>query len=278
MTHNNVEFLPGEEAQDLNRTVRQARRWIETCRHSHRECGGRTTYEEHSEIKIKNLPTRLIDVGTSDGNIEPRLCLSSEIEQQSLVNGGLVATGVSSSYQYLILSYCWGNPAAAAVTTKTNLNARLSGIPLRTLPKTIRDAIQITQKLLVRYLWVDALCIIQDDTSDWAAESTRMGPYYENALCTIAATGAADTTEGCFFERRSLRFDVRPCLLNLQQTHESTSVWVLPVEVSWSQAVNRARLNMRGWVKQERVLSPRTLHWSQVGVFWDCNGLVASEE
>jgi hypothetical protein len=69
------------------------------------------------------------------------------------------------------------------------------------LPKTFQDAIEINRHLKVRYLWIDALCIIQptaDDIGDWEEEIPLKGKVYRNSTCTIAASGAQTSNGGCF--------------------------------------------------------------------------------
>lgn len=72
------------------------------------------------------------------------------------------------------------------------------------VPKTYRDAVAVAQKLHVRYLWIDSLCIIQDDLDDWRTESLLMDQVYKNALFNIAATAASDSREGLFYSRPHL--------------------------------------------------------------------------
>lgn len=66
------------------------------------------------------------------------------------------------------------------------------------LPKTFRDAVQITRALNIRYLWIDSLCIIQDDQRDWASEASQMGKYHLNSFLTLAADAARDGSQGYF--------------------------------------------------------------------------------
>ncbi|KAF2127823.1 hypothetical protein P153DRAFT_387550 [Dothidotthia symphoricarpi CBS 119687] len=76
------------------------------------------------------------------------------------------------------------------------LNDFKNGIQLTSLPKTIRDAIRVTRKLNLRYLWVDALCILQDDEEDKARECSKMDQIYQQAYITIAAARAEDCHDG----------------------------------------------------------------------------------
>jgi len=72
------------------------------------------------------------------------------------------------------------------------------------LPSTFQDAVRITKSLQVRYLWIDSLCIIQDDFSDWEREASLMGNVYANSFLTIAASSSTDDSSGCL-----LSIDVR---------------------------------------------------------------------
>lgn len=82
------------------------------------------------------------------------------------------------------------------MTTKATLGAHMDGIELGTLSQTVQDAILVTRKLGVRYLWVDALCIVQDDESSKNKEIDRMGKVYANAVLTISASSSQSAAEG----------------------------------------------------------------------------------
>jgi hypothetical protein len=128
-------------------------------------------HEEHESCESQTvpfLPTRVIDVGQSD---HPRLCISNRNQQAC----------------YVALSYCWGGQQEVLLTVDT-LDAKIRGLCLENLPQTIRDAIEVTKKLGFRYLWVDALCILQDDQKDKRLEIEAMGNIYRNATLTVAAS------------------------------------------------------------------------------------------
>jgi len=80
----------------------------------------------------------------------------------------------------------------------STLSQRQASIPPSKLPKSFRDAIQITRRLGYEYIWIDSLCIIQDDPADWERESAKMAEIYENAVLTIAVSDAVDSLRGCF--------------------------------------------------------------------------------
>ncbi|KAH8723060.1 heterokaryon incompatibility protein-domain-containing protein, partial [Phaeosphaeriaceae sp. PMI808] len=90
---------------------------------------------------------------------------------------------------YVTLSHRWGK-AIPSKTTKANISLHKQGIHYSSLPNTFKDAIVATRKMGFRYLWIDALCIIQDDLHDWASQAPLMGAIFQNASCTIAAHSA----------------------------------------------------------------------------------------
>lgn len=91
-----------------------------------------------------------------------------------------------------------------ATTTLGTLQSRLTSIPLPKLPKSFREAILITRRLGYEYIWIDSLCIIQDDPADWERESAKMADIYENAVLTLAASDAIDSQHGCFRDTAKL--------------------------------------------------------------------------
>jgi hypothetical protein len=77
--------------------------------------------------------------------------------------------------RWMALSHRWGKPLTDSFSTTTsNVASRLKSIPLSTFPAKYRDAVIICQQLQIRYLWIDAICIIQDSEEDWQSESAQM--------------------------------------------------------------------------------------------------------
>lgn len=86
--------------------------------------------------------------------------------------------------EYITLTHCWGEGGAQLKTTKASLSRFEHRIPDKMLCKTYKDAIALTHALGISFLWIDSLCIIQDDAADWEAESGNMASIYENSyLC-----------------------------------------------------------------------------------------------
>lgn len=103
--------------------------------------------------------------------------------------------------QYVTLSYCWGDPKALIQTTKSTLASRQRTIPWSELPRLFEDAISITRKIGIEFIWIDCLCIVQDDTPEWETEAPKMSAYYSESYLTIAATRCRGPSEGLFSDR-----------------------------------------------------------------------------
>ncbi|KIW01067.1 uncharacterized protein PV09_07359 [Verruconis gallopava] len=187
--------------------------------------------------------------------------------------------------QYATLSYCWGN-SRAFVTESRSIQRRRSRIDFKSLPKTFRDAIQISRKLKIRYLWIDACCIVQDSESDWQRESAKMGYIYSNSYVTIAADSGIDSSSGCFnvsSSSQELTLESKPFEFRSETSDgQKTSIFLwdpsrgsrrpTPPEIDGSP------LSERGWVCQERILSPRILHYTKSQVFWECRQCLLAED
>lgn len=166
---------------------------------------------------------------------------------------------------YAALSHCWGT-SPGLMTTVGNLRLFEIYIDPPTLPQTFRDAIEVTRRLKIKYLWIDALCIIQDSQEDWRAEAAKMGHYYRNAHLTISALDAPDGSTGFLTKER-----VSPTAYI--DDRESWRVSGL----SWKDTFRQSPLSRRGWVLQERLLSRRVLHYGREEVLWECMGCSARE-
>jgi hypothetical protein len=225
------------------------------------------------------LPTRVIDVGQD--------------EKSNIVY--LKETIDSDRDPYMSLSHCWGKEQIITTTTNT-LQDRKAGIKFSELPKTFRHAVRITRGLGIRYLWIDSLCIIQDDEKDWKIESAKMADVYMCSQLNIAATHSSNGNGGCFAERWSLdtlnqielnvgedapigpedneegnyKIFVRHAL-HVAHDHFTRSM-------DYAHTIEHASpLLGRGWVLQERLLSSRTLHFHAEELIWECASGISCE-
>ncbi|KAK6833331.1 heterokaryon incompatibility protein [Apiospora arundinis] len=153
----------------------QALSWVksklQTCIDTH-ECYDRAN---------SHLPHRILAFDASDECISVRLMVSEP----------------ATSGKYAALSHCWGQSLRCKLTS-ANLEDRKVGIPWEELPRTFQDAIRYCLRLDIHYMWIDALCIIQDYPEDWQRESAKMAEIYGNSFITLAATAAACGDEGLF--------------------------------------------------------------------------------
>jgi len=239
------------------------------------------------------LPTRVLEVELKDTYLSIRL-LETHGERG----------------KYLALSYSWGKTGILKTTHET-LQAHKSGIPSKKLPQAFSDAIQIALGLGLCYVWIDSLCIIQGDFADWEREAPKMAQVYSNAHLTVSASCALNPSEGCF--PRARMFEYTP-MDNLstgakERWHHQNFVpvqtsisfrqssklffnmsWMPPSEID-SPTVYRIgnfgqkydplafeSLSSRAWTLQERLLSPRVLHFTKEQMYWECKRCFMSED
>ncbi|KIJ37195.1 hypothetical protein M422DRAFT_116365, partial [Sphaerobolus stellatus SS14] len=224
------------------------------------------------------LPTRVIHVGKNNSQLK--------IVEPS--------PGISGSY--VAVSYSWGSNDRPDYTLKgSNHTGYLSSIdPTATTLKTaqtIMDAIHITRWLGIKYLWVDALCIIQPEksdpkyyqTPDFHLEAPNMGQYYSKAYLTISAAWINSATDGCFSQTRpqppshtihyhNTKHDVRGKLTIVSLPLEKENLLPQYIILDDQYITNRA------WTLQERILSPRTLFYGTDQMYWECNEHFSSED
>lgn len=135
----------------------------------------------------------------------------------------------------------------------------------------------ITRGLGLRYIWIDSLCIIQDDQKDLEEQCAVMNLVYLISFCTISASDSKDCRGGCFIPRDPLR--IRNCVLTYKSTDSQTTahVTIHPNFGHWMTALN-GPLSSRGWTLQERQLSLRILHYTKLRVLWECRECTPSED
>lgn len=174
--------------------------------------------------------------------------------------------------KYLALSHRWGSSIQHKkfCTNKANITQNQRGIEIADLPKTFQDAIQITRKLGIQFLWIDSLCIIQDDKEDWKTESRLMEQVFSSAYATIAASCARGTSDG-FLKPRPFG----DCVT--MKDEKGSSYYICDSINDFSRDVDRGELNQRGWVLQERALSRRTIYFAEMQTYWECGDGVRCE-
>ena len=221
-----------------------ARYWLQECERRHPKCH----LEKGSAVNLP-LPTRLLEI--------------QQVNKVRLVFG----KNILANRKYVTLSHCWGKGHRVGLRQNT-IRSFEGGIPTNTLSKTFQDAVKITNQLGVRYLWVDSLCIIQDDLQDLAHEITIIDRIYQGSYCNIAATQASDSEGSCFAQRDLM--DVRPCKIRSTWNSEPAKTLYCWAPSFWDQSIEESKLISRGWVLQERVLATRVIHFAHDQMFWEC--------
>ncbi|KAK0666943.1 heterokaryon incompatibility protein-domain-containing protein [Cercophora samala] len=248
-----------------------AESWINDCINTHEICR-----EEGAKPQL--LPTRVIDIGTAEQPLRLRLHIPQ-----------------NESARYVALSHCWGPPEKAAKTIKMTadtLHEFQTEIPWNKLSKTFKDAVTITRRLGIRYLWIDSLCIIQGDAQDWAVEASKMTTVYSDAFFVVAASGAADGDGGCFLGSRAASSEgVLSIECSGQQGGKSTA-YARRTRRSYadSRRMTRAAQSLHGWMTgigqpletrawtyQEEKLARRILYYTQDELQWRCGTCNACE-
>jgi hypothetical protein len=200
------------------------------------------------------MPTRILDLGMIGDSATD---ISSRTGVQLVESDGL-----AGERKYACLSYRWDSNNLT--TTRATYEQHREGIAFKDLTLAFQDTVHIVRRLGVRYLWIDSLCIVQDDEEDWRAESKTMATVYSRALFTLARH--VDSTT-------SLKS------LSQMQIHIVSDPSVLPPVYArlqpkhiWDILGSEQRpLLKRGWVFQERLLSPRVIHFTDFEIIWECH-------
>ncbi|CZR67745.1 uncharacterized protein PAC_17644 [Phialocephala subalpina] len=197
---------------------------------------GRRTASPGSISPEKRLPTRLLDVSNPD---HLRVIETDHLPASTI---------------YLTLSHRWGSGHSMSLTTKT-YDAFSKSTPLSLLPRTFRETIELTRLLGVHYLWIDSLCIIQDSQEDWLHESSMMGEVYahDDYWLPRLISSSLWTNDDATPRDYIVYPDFDPAYPEV-----------------WKNLVEETPLGERGWVLQERILSPRVVHFAANQCFWEC--------
>ncbi|KAI2471008.1 HET-domain-containing protein [Annulohypoxylon bovei var. microspora] len=224
---------------------------LECCRVSHPQCqpSGSTP-----------LPSRFLHI-SENGELFPqvRLLLTAKGGQKGL---------------YAALSYCWGGPQPFQLT-KDNLNT-LRGVVIDKdlFPQALKEAVRVTHLLGLRYLWIDALCIVQDDPEDKRREISQMCAIYQNAFVTIAAATSSSVSESFLDNTTMFNTKHATCTVHVSLGSEGghdpdnlNEVTIAPVHAHKTDVFP---LNKRGWTFQEALLPTRLLVFGDLEPFIRC--------
>ncbi|KAM0432633.1 hypothetical protein ACHAQK_009482 [Fusarium lateritium] len=243
--------------------------WVKNCVDDHERCRPPHT----------SLPSRILDLNAFNDLNDIRLWETH---------------GADNYEPYVTLSYCWGSDASVHVkTTHSTLPGHLEKISVQNLPQTYKDAINITRHLGIRYLWIDSLCICQDDLDDWARESAAMQQVYAGAYLSIAADNAPSSTHGFLKRSDRMHVPINLKVANDNSDSDNTAPDSSLVDVSgyafeappsktfhtgcWLQ-LTKEPLTSRAWATQELLLPQRVLHFASDQLRFECNCHTLSED
>jgi hypothetical protein len=223
-------------------TVQNVRQWLKDCTLQHPTC---------TRVRANWLPTRLIDV------INVRLCKTK------------LWSDAEKSKSYALLSHCWGSAShvsSVLPTVAATLAAHKKAIPQDKLPRTFRNTVDFTRSLGIPYLWIDSLCIVQDDLLDWEKEAAVMADIYENCHTCIAASTSPHSEGGL-----NICQDVGESQIGIVRNQDGLSTPLyMRVMLNHDPHCDIYPLATRGWVLQEKLLSPRSLFFGDTELIFEC--------
>jgi len=256
--------------------------WLSVCLRSHAQC--------QRPRRAVNKFARILDVGLGGQSTIVRLLDHDDVPLNA---------------SYVTISHCWGS-REITMLRRENLAQFKNSIDMEILPATFQDSINLVRQLGVRYVWIDSLCIVQDDPEDWRGQAAVMADVYHGSWLNVAATAAQDGTDGLF--GFLTRFPACLQRFQVEITHGSSigprdldqdddASWTFdphPREnetwhgiprgryecidrLLWYRNVTDSPIGHRAWIVQERLLAPRVLHFAASQLFWECNQLKACE-
>jgi hypothetical protein len=238
---------------------------LEDCLKNHAPC------REASESKTAFMPARLLEISQ---------------DTLRLVEGTIVQG------PYACLSQCWGKQGKRPlVTTHENLESHERGISLDSLPRVFREAVEISRTLGLTYLWIDSLCIVRDEEPTYwqtylqtnsCRNSSELYEVFRHSHLTLVATSAHDADDKLFFDRGCSKAAVtpmsgEPTMVCFRRNDPGNHVYK-----SWREGVGFTHrphpiidqayrpLLTRAWALQERLLSPRVVHFYHHELTWEC--------
>lgn len=232
--------------QDMGSTAAYSkiRSWMASCDAHHSSC---------PRPVPKPLPTRLLDLS------DPAALRIRETRGEC--------------GQYAALSYCWGG-GQTFVTSISSLDDALERIPMSSLPLTFQDAVAVTRSIGLAYLWVDALCIIQDSIEDRDTEVAAMAQIYQNASVVIMAASASGSDKGLLAPTtspRSLETESTGWQLDLPIAFPDGGTSVIHLEYDRRENhTSLEPLDSRAWAYQEYMLCRRALIYGTSTLSWRC--------
>ncbi|KAF7505153.1 hypothetical protein GJ744_001219 [Endocarpon pusillum] len=256
---------PRSENVGSERCMRFMKECVRQCCAEHEVCTSRAT---------GFVPTRLICLGQSNEDL--RIC-------------ELIPT--NEGITWAALSHCWGGSQPYKLE-RANLLRLKQHINSSDLPATFCNAIEVARELGQRYLWIDSMCIVQDDKTDWEVEAARMGGVYGRAFVVLCAASSPNPQTPFLRQRdedwlpKRFEFETEQGVkvpIMVRQRHllaaplEQGS-YEPPFTSAWASLKRIGPLYKRGWCFQETFLATRTLHFAPGAIIFECKTHRRSED
>jgi hypothetical protein len=250
---NAIDSVPIEQSELLARSVAKeassdecltvASQWLEDCHMRHEPCG---RYFKSST----RLPKRVVAICLNSGgtSLEARLMDTDD-----------------TSGRYTALSYCWGGPGIIVFNGATE-NTLRAGLDVSKFPATIRDAMTVTNRLGIPYMWVDCLCIQQDNDLDMGREAAQMQSVYRNAVVTLRAACTRSVQDSLFPKRPKAR---KHCAVRWSDPDQNI-VYLRPGYELAKLTDRGTEIARRAWTLEEDLLAPRTLTFGTQQMWFEC--------
>lgn len=232
-----------------------AHSWLNDCISNHSTCAKPTS---------PDLPTRLIHIENLQEG-QPRLRLVVAKDEPEPKRG-----------QFVFLSHVWGG-TRIPVTTRDNYSDRQEGIPMQEVPSSWQDAIVVLLNLGLNYLWIDAICIVQDDVEDWMNEFPSIGKYIGAATLVLGAGTGSSSQGNLFLSRANKTLETIPYKVQGPNCKLTGLLQVRRPLTKTREAIQKTNLQKRAWAMQEAVLSERLLYYGDEQLYWNCQTCVLSE-
>lgn len=230
------------------KVLEQALRWYKTCLSDHKKC-----VSLHETRHAGWRPKRLLDLS----NLPKVRILITRSNEDAVTE------------PYATLSHCWGRDPHFLKLERNTERYLTRGFSKRVLPRSFQDAIEISARLRIRYLWIDSLCIYQSgpgSKGDWHEQVSEMQSIYSNSVLNISLDRAENPHQGAFTQRQPGH--IQPLYFLWNRSGEREEVWKFFDE--GTQELQSSPLQKRAWVFQERIFSPRVLHFCSEQIMWEC--------
>jgi hypothetical protein len=239
-----------------NRCLELAASWLQNCRLNHKDCNA--------------------NLGLASSVVRPIRVIDASAATAQLVSS--VDWTAKQAPSYMTVSHKWRSPGMSKLL-KSNLREMQRGVQVQTLPAVFRDAIVLARVLKISYVWIDALCIVQDDTDELQHEISNMGHIYRNAVLNVGAlqaaeveTKAGEESPGLFTDRNPQTMS--PFALTIRRRGYKRDHFAYEDQIL--RKLNWSSLMRRGWVLQERLLSRRSIYFGD-RLWWECSEQMACE-